>query len=54
MSSVISFVFTLINLMVIVVIVVVGTFYTDSRNWTDKPGFFPYGFSGVCMNHLLL
>ena len=47
MSSVLSFLFTLLNLLIIMVIIGIGVFNADGRNWTDPPGFFPHGFRGV-------
>lgn len=47
-SSVLSFLFTLLNVLVIMVIIGIGIFHADGRNWTDPPGFFPKGFRGVC------
>ena len=48
MSSVISFVLTILNILVICCIICVGIFHVDRKNWTDPPGFFPFGFRGVC------
>ena len=38
---------TVLNLMMIACVVVVGMFKANGANWTDGPGFFPYGFKGV-------
>jgi len=52
-SSTVNLFFTAINLLVIVCIVGIGSFYTDLTNWTQSPGgFFPFGFAGVSNTHL--
>ena len=38
---------TVLNLMMIACVVVVGMFKANGANWTEGPGFFPYGFKGV-------
>ena len=45
MSSVINSVMTVVSLVVIALTIVVGAFYADGENWTEKQGFFPYGVS---------
>ena len=47
MSSTVNTVLTVLSLVVIALIITVGAFYADGDNWTDKPGFCPYGFHGV-------
>lgn len=39
--------FTVINLIVIAIIIVLGFYFADVKNWTDNGGFFPYGFGGT-------
>lgn len=39
--------FTVINLIVIAIIIVLGFYFADVKNWTDHGGFFPYGFGGT-------
>jgi len=52
-SSTVNLFFTGINLLVIVCIVGIGSFYADLTNWTQSPGgFFPFGFAGVSYTHL--
>ncbi|XP_060069819.1 cationic amino acid transporter 2-like [Ylistrum balloti] len=46
-SAVISCIFTFINGLVILCLMCVGFFHVRHENWTDPPGFFPYGFTGV-------
>ncbi len=38
---------SVLNLMMIACVVAVGLFKADGANWTEGPGFFPYGFGGV-------
>ncbi|XP_064643072.1 high affinity cationic amino acid transporter 1-like [Lineus longissimus] len=45
MSSVVSFVFTILNILVIGCVICIGLFHVDGKNWTNN--FFPYGFKGV-------
>ncbi len=33
--------------MMIACVVAVGVFKANGANWTEGPGFFPYGFKGV-------
>ncbi|XP_077998122.1 high affinity cationic amino acid transporter 1-like [Glandiceps talaboti] len=47
MSSVVTSVLTVINLLVIAFIIGAGCFFIDGDNWTGGDGFFPYGASGV-------
>ncbi|XP_002737540.1 high affinity cationic amino acid transporter 1-like [Saccoglossus kowalevskii] len=47
MSSVVTSVLTVVNLIVIAFIIGAGCFYVDGSNWTSGKGFFPYGASGV-------
>ncbi|CAH1116063.1 unnamed protein product [Phaedon cochleariae] len=47
-SAVVNGVLTVVNLAVMGLVIVVGFYYADEKNWTDvKGGFFPYGFGGV-------
>ncbi|KAL5014297.1 hypothetical protein ScPMuIL_008567 [Solemya velum] len=46
-SSIATSVFTILNVLVVLSLVCVGFFHVEHENWTDPPGFFPYGFSGV-------
>ena len=41
-------IFSVINIAVILVIIVVGGYFADTKNWTEvKGGFMPYGWKGV-------
>ncbi|XP_062618087.1 cationic amino acid transporter 4-like, partial [Saccostrea cucullata] len=40
-------IFTIINLIVIVIIIAMGFYYADVKNWTEHGGFFPHGFGGA-------
>ena len=45
--SVITFVLTVLSGFVLMAIVCVGYFHVQAHNWTQPPGFFAHGFSGV-------
>ncbi|XP_033642231.1 cationic amino acid transporter 3-like [Asterias rubens] len=47
MSTVVMMALTGVNMLVIVFVIVAGSFYVDGENWTTNGGFFPYGTSGV-------
>ena len=47
LSSTLSLMLTVLNLMMIACVIVVGMFKVNGANWTEGPGFFPYGFKGV-------
>ena len=38
-----------LNILIILCFVCVGYFHVEHKNWTDPPGFFSHGFSGVCI-----
>ncbi|XP_057661076.1 cationic amino acid transporter 4 [Diorhabda carinulata] len=47
-STIVNSLFTLVNLMVMALVIVVGFIYADESNWTEqKGGFFPFGMGGV-------
>lgn len=47
-TSYLNNLFSIINIGVICMIIVVGSFYADINNWTHvKDGFMPYGWKGV-------
>ncbi|XP_066995636.2 cationic amino acid transporter 4 [Anabrus simplex] len=46
-SAIINNLFTLVNLVVILLTISVGFYYAKLENWTDDKGFLPYGFEGV-------
>ncbi|CAG2104226.1 unnamed protein product [Medioppia subpectinata] len=47
-TSYLNNLFSMINITVIFVIIVVGLYYSDLNNWTHSPnGFMPYGWRGV-------
>ncbi|GBL76199.1 Cationic amino acid transporter 4 [Araneus ventricosus] len=49
MTSLINNLFSVTNLIVIVIVIGVGAYFSDISNWTNPEagGFMPYGFSGV-------
>lgn len=49
MTSFLNNVFSVANLTVIITIICVGAYFSDTKNWTnpDRGGFLPYGWSGV-------
>ncbi|XP_066296641.1 high affinity cationic amino acid transporter 1-like [Branchiostoma lanceolatum] len=46
-TSITNIIFTVVNMLVILCIVVVGCFYVNGQNWAGEENFLPYGFSGV-------
>ena len=46
-ASRINVVLVFFNILVILCFVCVGYFHVEHSNWTDPPGFFSHGFSGV-------
>lgn len=39
--------FNFFNIAVVIFIIITGSMYVDTKNWTEGGGFFPYGASGV-------
>ncbi|XP_074654439.1 high affinity cationic amino acid transporter 1-like [Tubulanus polymorphus] len=46
-SAVYTTIFNALNICLVVFIIVLGLFHIDFANWTEPPGFFPYGANGV-------
>ncbi|XP_014789344.1 cationic amino acid transporter 3 isoform X1 [Octopus bimaculoides] len=46
-TSVVSCVCSLLNVVVVACIICVGFFHVNSQNWTAHPGFFPEGITGI-------
>lgn len=46
-SAFVNSVFTIVNLGVIGLIIVLGFYYADISNWTGSHGFMPFGIPGV-------
>ncbi|VDI42937.1 solute carrier family 7 (cationic amino acid transporter), member 1 [Mytilus galloprovincialis] len=46
-STLLSFILTTMNGLVIICIICVGIFHVRHENWTDPPGFFPFGLTGI-------
>ncbi|GAB1605932.1 cationic amino acid transporter 3-like [Argonauta hians] len=46
-TSVISCICCLLNVVVVACIICVGFFHVNSQNWTAHPGFFPEGITGI-------
>ena len=46
-SSTFTTAFNVVNILVVLFIVVAGLFFVETKNWTGRHGFFPYGTSGV-------
>ncbi|XP_026327502.1 cationic amino acid transporter 4 [Hyposmocoma kahamanoa] len=47
-SAIINNGLTILNLLVITLVIILGFYYADIENWSEKNGgFMPYGFSGV-------
>lgn len=40
--------FSIINIAAIAIIIIIGTYFSDTNNWRNVPGgFMPYGWTGV-------
>lgn len=47
-TAVLNGILTMVNITVITMVIAVGFWYANSKNWTEvEGGFFPYGFGGV-------
>ncbi|GFQ80958.1 cationic amino acid transporter 4 [Trichonephila clavata] len=47
-TSYITNFFSVVNILVIVIIIGAGSYYSEGKNWsTEEGGFFPYGWSGT-------